>query len=55
MLLELLECFKTRNDSRIKELVTDDATPSTIFEYVLGIFSVITLYMFISGDFDDKL
>lgn len=37
ILLELLECFKTRNDNRIKELVTDDATPSTIFEYVLGI------------------
>lgn len=37
VLLELLDCFKTRNDNRIKELVTDDATPSTIFEYILGI------------------
>ena len=30
-------CFKNRNDNRIKEIVTDDATPSTIFEYILGI------------------
>ena len=37
VLLELLDCFKTRNDNRIKELVTDDATPSTIFEYILGV------------------
>lgn len=37
ILVELLDCFKARNDSRIKELVTDDATPSTIFEYILGI------------------
>lgn len=36
-LLELLNCFKSRNDKRIKELVTDEATPSTIFEYILGI------------------
>lgn len=37
VLLEILDCFKTRNDERIKELVTDDATPPTIFEYILGI------------------
>ena len=37
VLLELLDCFKKRNDKRIKELVSDDATPSTIFEYILGI------------------
>lgn len=37
ILLELLDCFKNRNDNRIKEIVTDDATPSTIFEYILGI------------------
>ncbi len=37
VLLELLDCFKARNDNRIKELVTDDATPSTVFEYILGI------------------
>lgn len=37
VLLELLDCFKTRDDNRIKELVTDDATPSTIFEYILCI------------------
>lgn len=36
-LLELLDCFKARNDKRLKELVTDEATPSTIFEYILGI------------------
>lgn len=35
--LELLDCFITRDDERVKELVTEDATPSTIFEYVLGL------------------
>lgn len=37
ILLELLECFECRNDKRIEELVTDEATIPTIFEYVLGI------------------
>ena len=37
ILMELLECFKIRNDSRIRELVSDEATPSTSFEYILGI------------------
>lgn len=36
-LLELLDCFEKRNDRRIEELVTDEATISTIFEYILGI------------------
>lgn len=35
--LELLDCFISRDDVRIKELVTEDATPSTIFEYVLAL------------------
>lgn len=35
--LELLDCFITRDDERVKELVTEDATPSTIFEYVLAL------------------
>lgn len=35
--LELLDCFITRNDERVKELVTEEATPSTIFEYVLAL------------------
>ena len=37
ILLELLGCFETRNDTRIEELVTDEADIPTIFEYVLGI------------------
>ncbi|MDO4413302.1 AlwI family type II restriction endonuclease [Cutibacterium sp.] len=37
VLMELLDCFITRNDERVKELVTEDATPSTIFEYVLAL------------------
>lgn len=37
VMLELLDCFSTRDDQRIKELVTDDATPSTIFEYILAL------------------
>lgn len=37
VVLELLDCFKCRNDERIQELVTEDATPSTIFEYILGL------------------
>ncbi|PKY70141.1 AlwI family type II restriction endonuclease [Brevibacterium ravenspurgense] len=35
--LELLDCFIARDDERLKELVTEDATPSTIFEYVLAL------------------
>ncbi|OFQ94404.1 hypothetical protein HMPREF2912_09590 [Corynebacterium sp. HMSC056E09] len=35
--IELLDCFIDRDDERIKELVTEDATPSTIFEYVLAL------------------
>lgn len=35
--IELLDCFISRDDERVKELVTDDATPSTIFEYVLAL------------------
>lgn len=35
--LELLDCFITRDDERVKELVTEEATPSTIFEYVLAL------------------
>lgn len=38
VLSELLDCFKSRqNDSRIEELVTNEATISTIFEYVLAL------------------
>lgn len=35
--IELLDCFIERDDERIKQLVTEDATPSTIFEYVLAL------------------
>lgn len=37
VLLEIMDSFIERNDERIKELVTDDATPSTCFEYIVGI------------------
>lgn len=37
VLIELLNCFEKRNDKRIEELVTDEATIPTIFEYILGI------------------
>ena len=37
VLLELLNCFEQRKDSRIEELVTDEADIPTIFEYVIGI------------------
>lgn len=37
VLIELLNCFKERDDDRIEELVTDEATIPTIFEYILGI------------------
>ncbi len=36
-LIELLDYFETRNDKKIFELVTDNATIPTIFEYILGI------------------
>lgn len=37
VLIELLNCFEKRDDKRIEELVTDEASMSTIFEYILGI------------------
>ncbi len=37
VLIELLNCFETRDDKRIEELVTDEASIPTIFEYILGI------------------
>ena len=37
VLLELLTYFELRNDSRIEELVTDEADIPTIFEYILAI------------------
>ncbi|MDD6240928.1 MAG: AlwI family type II restriction endonuclease [Eubacteriales bacterium] len=37
VLLELLEAFRVRDDRKIHDLVTDDAEPSTCFEYILGI------------------
>lgn len=37
VLIELLNCFETRDDKRIEEIVTDEATIPTIFEYILGI------------------
>lgn len=37
VLIELLNCFEQRDDKRIEELVTDEATIPTIFEYILGI------------------
>jgi hypothetical protein len=37
VLIELLNCFEKRDDKRIEELVTDEATIPTIFEYILGI------------------
>lgn len=36
-LLRLLDDFEARNDSEIRDMVTDDADIPTIFEYVLGI------------------
>lgn len=36
-MIELLDCFVTRDDSKIAELVTEDATPSTVFEYILAL------------------
>lgn len=37
VLIELLNCFETRDDKRIKEIVTVEAAIPTIFEYILGI------------------
>jgi len=37
VLIELLDCFESRNDARIEEIVTSEANIPTIFEYVLGI------------------
>lgn len=37
IMAELLDCFQKRNDKRIAEIVTRDATPSTIFEYILAL------------------
>ena len=37
VLIELLNCFETRDDKRIEELVTDEASIPTIFEYILGV------------------
>lgn len=36
-LLTLLDCFEQRNDTEIRNMVTDNADVPTIFEYVLGI------------------
>lgn len=36
-LTELLDCFETRDDDRIKEVVSDNADVPTIFEYITGI------------------
>ena len=37
ILIELLNCFESRNDDRIRELVTDNAEIYSIFEYIIGI------------------
>lgn len=37
VLIELLNYFETRDDKRIEDIVTDEATIPTIFEYILGI------------------
>jgi len=36
-LITLLNCFETRNDDKIRSMVTDNAEVPTIFEYVLAI------------------
>lgn len=36
-LLTLLNCFEQRNDTEIRNMVTDNADAPTIFEYVLGV------------------
>jgi hypothetical protein len=37
IIIELLEAFITRDDDIIYSLITENATPSTSFEYILGI------------------
>ena len=37
ILLSLLDYFEDRNDTEIRNMVTDNADVPTIFEYVLGI------------------
>lgn len=37
VLLQLLDCFESRNDEIIHNLVTDNADIPTIFEYILGL------------------
>lgn len=37
VMIELLDCFQKRNDNRIAEIVTKEATPSTILEYILAL------------------
>lgn len=36
-IINLLNCFESRNDAEIRSMVTDNADIPTIFEYVLGI------------------
>lgn len=36
-IINLLNCFESRNDTEIRSMVTDNADVPTIFEYVLGI------------------
>lgn len=36
-IINLLDCFESRNDTEIRNMVTDNADIPTIFEYVLGI------------------
>lgn len=36
-LINLLDCFESRNDTEIRNMVTDNADIPTIFEYILGI------------------
>lgn len=36
-IINLLNCFESRNDTEIRSMVTDNADIPTIFEYVLGI------------------
>lgn len=36
-IITLFECFENRNDTEIRNMVTDNADVPTIFEYVLGI------------------
>src|SRR5574344_1597906 len=45
VILELLDCFKVRNDDRIGELVSHDASAPTAFEYIVG-----TIWYELSGE-----